>query len=298
MTHHVSPATVAFRATVAGAATLLAGALATVTTVAPAAATSLPADPYAHGYIGLCNTQGQNVTSGSVTTKPFVWKAVSSTAPPAQYQGPGENVVLNIYQVRPGVDPSDWSGDSLTAASFYKSRTAPAAQATGADIPLSVITHELPPLGNGLYELRMYYGKLNYGLYSQSYPSALIQVSGNTWTVVKGGTVDCGAAKAISQEVMTGVVKSAKPPKSAADPVRPPGAATSGASSTSTGIRSGSAAGGAANTVPVGSASPVAHSSSAPGNSSGTAGWVVGGVAAAVLAAAAAIVVRRRRSAS
>jgi hypothetical protein len=166
-------------------------------------------DPNAKGYIGLCDKNNENITSGSVGAAPFVWKAVSSAPPPAQFQGKGENAILNIYQPRPGVDPGNWNGDSLTSASFYNNPKLPAAQATRADLPLSVIVNEFPPMVDGLYQLRMFYGKAGYGLYSSTYPAAVIRVSGDTWTLVQGGTVDCTAAPAVSNEVLAGTLTQA-----------------------------------------------------------------------------------------
>jgi hypothetical protein len=45
---------------------------------AEASAGTVPfADPDSDGYIGFCDLAGNNVTSGSVDSAPFVWKAVS-----------------------------------------------------------------------------------------------------------------------------------------------------------------------------------------------------------------------------
>jgi hypothetical protein len=181
--------------------------------IAPAAALagspSLPTDPAAHGYIGLCDEHGNNVSGGSIDRAPFVWKAVASEAPPSAYLGKGENAVLNIYQPRPDSDPTEWSGDSLTAASFYSTRSHPAVQATYADTSLSDFMKEFPPLADGLYQLRIYFGKINYGLYSATYPATTIRVVGSTWSVVDGGNVNCGSSRGVSNEALTGAVPKA-----------------------------------------------------------------------------------------
>ena len=65
--------------------------------------------------------------------------------------------------------------------------------------------NQYPPKVDGLYVLRMHYGKADYGLYSATYPVSVIQVIGNSWRLVQGGTVDCAAAKAVSNEQLTGV---------------------------------------------------------------------------------------------
>lgn len=218
------------------------GLIAWLAGVPAAHADSLPSDPNAHGYIGLCDGHGHNVTAGYVDAKPFVWTAVSSTPASATMQGPGENTVLSINQPRSGVEPEEWSGDELTATSFYSKRSAPAAQATRADLSLATIIKEFPPQEDGLYELRMYYGRLDHGTYGATYPATFIQVSGNTWHVVKGGTVDCTDPGGISNEVATGVV-----PKAEQVPPPPVGPiSTGGGGGTSTAVVAGSTAGGVA----------------------------------------------------
>ena len=191
------------RACVAAALVALASCV-PVSAVA-ASADALP-DPNAAGFIGFCDESNHNVSGGSVDAAPFVWKAVASTPAPDSMSGRGQNAILNIYQPRANVPPSEWSGDSLTGASFYKDAAAPTVQATLKDIPLSVIVNEFPPRVNGLYQLRMYYGKQNAGLYSATYPATTIQVTDKTWRVVSGGTVNCGAAWAQSAEVLSGAV--------------------------------------------------------------------------------------------
>src|ERR1700685_1919637 len=73
-------------------------------------------DPSAVGYIGFCDLAGNNVTSGAVTSTPFVWKAVASVPPPKSYRGTGQNAALTIFQARQATPPSLWSGDQLTGA--------------------------------------------------------------------------------------------------------------------------------------------------------------------------------------
>jgi len=188
------------------AAAALAAAAGIMLPAGPAAASALPDDPNARGFIGLCDSHNRNVTGGDVHDAPFVWKAVASKPPPTPYRGKGQNAVLNIYQPRPQVEAAEWSGDQLTAATFYATSAAPSTQATLKDIPLSVVIDEYPPLVNGLYELRMYFGNTRSGLYSATYPATFIQVRGSRWTVVRGGTVNCTASSGQSSEVLTGAV--------------------------------------------------------------------------------------------
>lgn len=167
---------------------------------------TVPTDASRHGYVGLCDEKGDNVSGGSVRSKPFVWRAVASSRPPAQYQGRGQNAVLAIYQVQSALPAVNWSGNALTAATFYRRAASPTAQATYADGSLAGFERAFPPAAGGLYELRMSFGKADYGLYATTYPATFIQVSGGRWHVVDGGTVRCSAAQGVSNEQLTKVV--------------------------------------------------------------------------------------------
>jgi hypothetical protein len=283
--------------------------------VAPAAARagtpSLPADPAAHGYIGLCDEHGNNVSGGSIDSAPFVWKAVASVAPPAAYLGRGENAVLNIYQPRPDSDPQDWSGDSLTAASFYSTRSHPAVQATYADGSLSDFMQEFPPLVDGLYQLRIYFGKINYGLYNATYPATTIRVDGSNWSVVDGGTVNYGGSRGVSNEALTGAVPKADTVARSTTPAHEklaghPSTSSKSAGSSATRSRAGSGRGGGTDGAGASrsdpgrtGASPVAHiASTAQPSNSHTLRWLVVAAVAVLLAiiAFAAVLLRRHRA--
>jgi hypothetical protein len=192
-------------------AAVLAAALAAAATVAaPASAGSsgLPFnDPAADGYVGLCDLAGHNVTSGSIDSTPFVWKVVSSVEPPAAYRGKGRDAALNIYQVRRNVLPGDWTGQNLIPSTQYAVKKEPTAVATYKDYPLHVVTVELPPMFDGLYVLRMQFGKSGYGIYGATYPMTVIQVTGDKWRVVAGGLVNCAKAKGVSIETTNGVAQ-------------------------------------------------------------------------------------------
>jgi hypothetical protein len=247
----------------------------------PAAASALPGpstDPKAHGYIGLCNERGQNVTGGSIDARPFIWKAVATAAPPKEFQGSGENAVLNIYQPRPGVEPAYWSGMALSAASFYSTPKLPAVQSSYGDASLADIMTLYPPRQNGLFVLRVYWGKAGFGLYSATYPTTTIQVIGRSWRVVAGGTVACGASQGKSVAILTGAL-----PRSDAAPRRPDPAQVVVAAGGPHPMTAGPASATATPSVPGGSApttgagparaSPVAESKALPHDTSMS--WVV-----------------------
>lgn len=168
---------------------------------ATAWADDVPADPAAHGYIGLCGIDGKPMTGGSIHDKPFVWEAIASQPPPKEAQGTGLVATLYAFQPRPGVLPGDWNGDQLTATSPYSTPDAPATQATKLDNGLDYVVKDYPPMVNGLYELRMLFGNTQNSGYTDQYAATFIRVEGDHWSVVKGGTVDCDKGKAVSTEI-------------------------------------------------------------------------------------------------
>ncbi len=167
--------------------------------VVAARAVTAPADNYAQGYVGLCDKQGQNVTSGSVYDKPFIWRAVGSVAAPVPFNASSRKATLYAFQPRPGVDASEWSGTTMTAASPYSNPSVPMAQANHRDLGLSDYLNDYPAEVNGIVELRLLYSSADTG-FSTSYAASFIQVHGTTWTLIKGGKVNCTAGRATSPE--------------------------------------------------------------------------------------------------
>ena len=108
---------------VAGAVALL--AVSSVTGLA-SAATAVPyTDPDVAGSIGLCNQAGQQVTSGSVDTVPFTWRAVSTQPASAPYNNAARRATLVVYQPMQNFPAGDWSGETLSAASSYSNPANP-----------------------------------------------------------------------------------------------------------------------------------------------------------------------------
>lgn len=184
----------------AGAA-LAAGLVIAVPAGVASAASKLPyTDPYAHGYVGFCDKNGNNVTQGSVYDKPFVWRAVSSVAAPAAFAGVGRKATLWASQPRKGIDAGHWSGQALTASTDYTNASVPMVQATNRDYALSDFINAFPPQWNRLLEVRIYFSAPEEGGDQSTYAAADIVVSGTTWRVVSGGKVDCNAGSAVSPE--------------------------------------------------------------------------------------------------
>jgi len=153
------------------------------------------------GTIGLCDKDGKLVTSGNINDHPFAFTAVSSEAADAPYNGKGGKATLLAYQPREGVIPGRWSGDALTASSTYTNPRHPMSAGTLRDFSLADFMAEFPARWDGLLQLRMYLSAPDAAALKLPYPSTDIRVSGDTWSVVRGGTGDCGAGKATSNEV-------------------------------------------------------------------------------------------------
>src|SRR5215471_2825762 len=70
-------------------------------------------DPQSVGEMALYRN-GQPVTSGKISDRPFVDYAVSLVRAPAPYDKPGGKAALMAFQAHKGVDPSGWEGDFMT----------------------------------------------------------------------------------------------------------------------------------------------------------------------------------------
>lgn len=275
------------RAALAGVAV---AAAAVVPAVGAASATNVPfTDHNAVGYIGLCNTFGQSITSGSLLDDPFVWTAVSSAPAPSGYEQ--AKATLYVFQPRQNVDPGQWSGEQVTGSSTFTNPSHPMVQATSGDTPLISVDGAFPPRWNGLYQLRIYFTGVNLEPYTQHYPATVIQVTGNKWSVVQGGTVPCNSGKATSSEVAGLNDPSLKTPQSV--PVvrgAVPGAPNSSqvgfhsaSSSTSPGAVPGAQASGSGATAAAGN--PARSGGLAAGGRVGTATGKSGGLSGGTIAA-------------
>ena len=183
---------------------------------APAALAGQAPVPYvdarATGTITLCDQLGNRITTGRVTDAPFAWKLIGSTAPIYPYDQPGRTATLFAYQPRQGVDPPQWSGVQLTGSSRYTSVRAPTAVSTPRDPALTQFTLAYPPKWQGLVQLRLFLGGPGLPIQSLKYDTADLRVSGNTWTVVRGGSLPCSTGAARSDEdVLLAPVKTPTP---------------------------------------------------------------------------------------
>lgn len=159
-------------------------------------------DPNQAGLLTLCNEKDQPITHGSITTAPFVWRAVSDVPTPRQYRVKGVTATLVAYQPRPYTPAGYWSGTDLTAASVYSNLAHPMVQETPIDVPLTQMTESFPPVWDHLIELRIYLGAPDRSPDVLQYAAADLVISGSTWTMVEGGTSGCTSGTAVSREVL------------------------------------------------------------------------------------------------
>lgn len=187
-----------------------------------------------NGFLALCDKSGHQVTSGDIRTAPFVWNAIASTGAPTEYTGSNRKAVLAAFQPRQQVDPAEWSGGQLTASSTYSNPAHPVAQATDTDGSLLAFLQGYPARWDGLVEVRMYFSAPDLPPHAAPYPATVLRVSGNRWTVVRGGTLSCQSGTGTSVESLylpaarTTVSRSAAPVAGTSPAAPPPSAAGSG----------------------------------------------------------------------
>ncbi|MBV9412682.1 MAG: hypothetical protein JO148_13885, partial [Acidimicrobiia bacterium] len=256
-------------------------------TVGPAliaAAAGLPySDPNANGLLTFCDQSAKPMDHGSISV-PAAWTAVSAAPAPAGYGVAGGTATLFAYQPRQGVAPSEWSGDSLSASSRYTDPAHPAAKVTSADPPLREFVNAYPPRWAGLVELRLYLGAPDQPPLTNKYAAADIQITGDTWRLVRGGS-DCSGVQATSIEEL---LPSQDPTKTVAQAAA---ASPSGNGPSSNGGPGSGAA--VADPVPNKAATgsvTVEHAST----SNGVARWLRLAIPAVALAFGVALLIRRR----
>jgi hypothetical protein len=256
------------------------------------------------GWLTLCDKNGHVQTTGNINSQPFISKVVSSSPTPAKY----ENGLATLYAYQPvkGVLPAYWSGDQLTGASFFSDPNHPGVQSTAGDDPLDWFVTGFPLKWAGLLELRVYFTSVGRGAYTFNYPAAILRVTGNRWTLVKGGDTPCSATRSLSSESVMLTHKDIKDGKTQHHPKNPtdnfgpssskntkPHPSSTPASPKAGSISASSKAGSSSSPAPLDS--PVAASSSI-GSSGGSSGGLVVEIVVALLivAAAAGFVIRRR----
>ena len=251
------------------------------------------------GSLGLCDIHGNPVMAGRITDKPFVWSVVGTTAAPAKYAPPIRTATLQAYQPRRGVVPGDWSGYQMGASSRYTNVLHPMAQSTPIDASLRDVLSAFPVQWEGLVQLRLFLGGSNRSPRTDHYDATDIQVTGDTWHVVRGGSGPCRAGSATSTAVLLNLPGAKGTPKAGA--VASPPALAAGTTRGAASVAPGSPAG-AQPTATVNAArsqpSTAVGSSQRPGTAAGSTRNLLigGGLALALAAVLVAWAVRRRSS--
>ena len=160
-------------------------------------------DPNAVASIGLCDAHGNPISSGSIDSHAFVVAAGASSAAPDGYGvDQGGKATLYAFQPRQNIDPGEWSGFELTGGSVFSDNAHPLVSGTNLDPSLREFTVAYPVKWNGLVQLRMYYTAPNKVPSRDTYPAAVLRVSGDHWTVVQGSSMHCDLSKVVSSERM------------------------------------------------------------------------------------------------
>lgn len=264
--------------------------------VAHAASSAAPySDPAAKGYLGICDRAGRQITHGSTKTKPFAWRAVSSTPAVAPYDETGRTATLYAYQPRQDVPAGDWSGEQITSSARYSNVSHPMSAATTGDDSLAEFISDYRPMWDGLLQIRLYLGAPDHPIYSYNYPALTVKVTGNTWQQLGGGTVDCSSGKAESLETQV-LPSSVLKPKPSSKPAH-----TSGTKTAPKHHQKSSKPATASPSAPASSPTfqPLAQTSGSGGggSSSSTPVWIIVAVLAALLLFTGGFAYRRRTSA-
>lgn len=123
----------------------------------------------------------------------------------------------------------------------------------------------------------MYFSAPNQVTYTYTYPTTDIQVTGNTWHVVRGGTVPCNVGTAVSDESV--LLSKSELAKHVISP-----SSSAGAASDDTAASGGSSAPAITGGVPtITSGSTVAASGSSSGGSTSSSNKALLGLGAAVI---------------
>lgn len=167
---------------------VVASVLAATTGCSAARAGTAPyTDSHSTGGIVLYDKDGTAVTSGSTNDRPFVAKAVGQAKAPQPYDGDGRKATLLAFLPRKDADATQWHGRFLTGASAYTDPAHPTVVAPDGAGSLREFLDVYPTQWDGLVQLRIYLGVPGEATLTTSYATADIKVTGDRWTVVRGG---------------------------------------------------------------------------------------------------------------
>lgn len=183
----------------AAAASLLLGlapaALAAASTRRAHAAPPWGTEANSVGGLVFYNASGQQITSGSIDDTPIAAYVQGSGYPrPSGDTTSDTKATLYAYTPVNGTAPGAWSGEALSGSTVFPNNSAPTALSSSSlplvtgkntDLDLSGYIGDFPNGGGayaGLYELRLRTSAPG-NAPSTTYDSAVISVSGSTWSV-------------------------------------------------------------------------------------------------------------------
>ena len=88
----------------------------------------------------------------------------------------------------------------MTGASQFTNNKVPTTVGLPGDPSLINFVQAFPLHWQGFAQIRLFFTAVNSQAYINTYPAANVFVSGNTWTQVGGGNVNCKAGQALSDE--------------------------------------------------------------------------------------------------
>jgi membrane protein implicated in regulation of membrane protease activity len=247
---------------VASASLALAAMIATSGTAT--AAVVLPyTDSNATGGITLCDAHGQAVTRGRNDVS-LAAMAVGGSAAVAPFNGDHRSAILTAYQPRKGVEPGNWSGQSMTGLSQYTNPKIPMVEILPRDYTMQGFLTSYSPQWDGLIQLRIYLKAPNQGTKNDTYAATSLKVTGNTWQqvgAVAGDVCKTGTAMSIARVLGLPTAAPSKRPsgtgRTASPSIRPgagasPSAPSAALSSADTSAAATDATGSSAKTMPAG----------------------------------------------
>jgi hypothetical protein len=152
-------------------------------------------DARSAGALTLCSADGERITGGKVTDRPFAAYALGETPVGEPYVPEGAVATLFGYQPREGVEASEFSGSPISRAAEYVDPERPATYVEEGAWSIADFVSAFPADLDGYVQLRLYLGVPGVGtLTNEPYDTADLRVDGDAWELVRGGDASCAGA--------------------------------------------------------------------------------------------------------
>lgn len=150
-------------------------------------------DPASTGLLTLCDARGHARTEGRIDEQ-LASVVLGSTTAPRLYDTRGAVGSLFAFQPREGVEPDEFSGLQLTGSARFASPKLPAARVLKTSTTIGDFAIAFPAKVDGFVQLRLLLSAPGAGTLTSHYDTADLQITGDTWHVVRGGKADCSQA--------------------------------------------------------------------------------------------------------